>query len=247
MAHTGTNTQPRTRTKILRTYGKRPATPDLENDGPSKKQRTSDNDSISRRESRSPEKKDRPSTPKASAATTNTPPKQGLDIKKGSIMNFFRPIPQPSPVLSSPQIDKVEPGSTPPSSPPPASRAKTKRKPRLLKFRGNSLPRLDTNSDSEKSDQEPEKEEDRGKEANEPSRDGTLTNKAAPGLNLGRAKSRASPTVQTTLNISLQAAFDECKICNTVWNPLYPDDVKFHQKQHAAALRRKKKLEESEL
>lgn len=51
----------------------------------------------------------------------------------------------------------------------------------------------------------------------------------------------ASAEVQTTLNISNQAPFSECKICDTVWNPLYPDDVKYHTKRHAAQLRTKKK------
>ncbi|OAR05727.1 hypothetical protein LLEC1_03455 [Akanthomyces lecanii] len=50
----------------------------------------------------------------------------------------------------------------------------------------------------------------------------------------------ASAEVQTTLNISNQAPFSECKTCDTVWNPLYPDDVKYHTKRHAAQLRTKK-------
>lgn len=53
--------------------------------------------------------------------------------------------------------------------------------------------------------------------------------------------------MQTTLNISSQAAFAECKVCDMVWNPLYPDDVKYHDKRHRALLRRKRRLEEEKL
>lgn len=158
-------------------------------------------------------------------------------------MNFFKPLPQPSPVLSDPQTSILEPISSPPSSPPLPSRAETKRRPRLLRFKGNSLPRLDTHSESD-SDETPGTQQAKASQAAE---DGTPTEKLAPGLKSGRTRSKASPTVQTTLNISMQAAFSECKVCDTVWNPLYPDDVKYHQKQHAAVLRRKKRLEESEL
>jgi hypothetical protein len=58
---------------------------------------------------------------------------------------------------------------------------------------------------------------------------------------------KAAPTVQTTLNISSRAAFSECRVCDTVWNPQYPDDVRYHTKRHAAVLRGKKRKEASEL
>ncbi|PHH83063.1 hypothetical protein CDD82_3721 [Ophiocordyceps australis] len=44
-------------------------------------------------------------------------------------------------------------------------------------------------------------------------------------------------TVQTTLNLSTKAPFAECKVCDTVWNPLYPGDVKYHSRRHATVLR----------
>ncbi|KAG5976137.1 hypothetical protein E4U55_007478 [Claviceps digitariae] len=60
-------------------------------------------------------------------------------------------------------------------------------------------------------------------------------------------RSKRLPFVQTTLNISSQAAFAECKVCDTVWNPLYPDDVKYHDKRHRALLRRERKREAEKL
>jgi hypothetical protein len=66
-------------------------------------------------------------------------------------------------------------------------------------------------------------------------------------VKVGKKAKGKSPAVQTTLNLSSQAAFSECKVCNTVWNPLYPDDVKFHTKQHAAVLRARRKEKENEL
>jgi hypothetical protein len=59
------------------------------------------------------------------------------------------------------------------------------------------------------------------------------------------ARRKVQPTVQTTLNISSRAAFSECRICDTVWNPMYPDDVKYHVKRHQAVVRAKRKREDS--
>ncbi|RDA88577.1 hypothetical protein CP532_5836 [Ophiocordyceps camponoti-leonardi (nom. inval.)] len=53
-------------------------------------------------------------------------------------------------------------------------------------------------------------------------------------------------TVQTTLNLSsTQGTFAECKVCDMVWNPLFPDDVSYHTKLHAkvtATTRAKRKI-----
>ncbi|CAI4217541.1 unnamed protein product [Parascedosporium putredinis] len=51
------------------------------------------------------------------------------------------------------------------------------------------------------------------------------TQRTAPG----------AKTVQTTLNISAKLPFKECRICDTVYNPLHPADVKLHQTRHAKA------------
>lgn len=66
---------------------------------------------------------------------------------------------------------------------------------------------------------------------------------AAPSRRVRRKP--ISTEVQTTLNISNQAPFSECKICDTVWNPLYPDDVKYHTKRHATHVRGKKKRQDA--
>lgn len=46
-----------------------------------------------------------------------------------------------------------------------------------------------------------------------------------------------SAPVQTTINLSTKSTFEECKICQIVFNPLHPPDVKFHTKKHKAILR----------
>lgn len=48
------------------------------------------------------------------------------------------------------------------------------------------------------------------------------------------------PTVQTTLSLAIgsSAGMRECKVCDTVWNPFHPEDVKVHAKRHAGALRK---------
>lgn len=43
-------------------------------------------------------------------------------------------------------------------------------------------------------------------------------------------------TVQTTLNLSTKQPFKECKLCDTVFNPLLAVDVKLHQVRHARVL-----------
>jgi hypothetical protein len=55
------------------------------------------------------------------------------------------------------------------------------------------------------------------------------------------SNSKPSSGVQTTINISSKASFSECKVCDTVWNPFYADDEKYHKKRHAAVLRAKKR------
>lgn len=48
-------------------------------------------------------------------------------------------------------------------------------------------------------------------------------------------------TVQTTLSLAIggSAGMRECKVCDTVWNPFHPEDVKVHAKRHAGALRKR--------
>lgn len=53
------------------------------------------------------------------------------------------------------------------------------------------------------------------------------------------APSGKRQTVQTTLSLAIggSAGMRECKVCDTVWNPFHPEDVKVHAKRHAGALR----------
>ncbi|KAF5574607.1 vacuolar er assembly vma12 [Fusarium pseudocircinatum] len=242
----------RSRVKPLRTYGKRSIRDDSPKEPHTKKRRVSTEAAASE-----PASKDTDTAPlkevteevKNAPELTTTSKPTAEPAKKGSILNFFKPVPPSSTVASSPKSDEPQPESTPPSSPPQPPRIEPRKKPRLLRFRGTSTPLLDDENAGDDTQGEVTEAEDSGTKSTRPAaRESSLnrevsTNESNPGKK-GKAK---TPTVQTTLNLSTQAAFSECKVCNTVWNPLYPDDVKFHTKQHAAVLRAKKKEKESEL
>ncbi|CVL05489.1 uncharacterized protein FMAN_10707 [Fusarium mangiferae] len=244
---------PRSRVKPLRTYGKRSIRDDSPKEPNTKKRRVSAEmmapEPASQGTDTAPltkvteEAKNAPE----SSTTTNKPTTE--PVKKGSILSFFKPVPPSSTVTSSPKSDEPQLESTPPSSPPQPPRIEPRKKPRLLRFRGASTLLLDDDNTGEDTQGEDTEAEDSGtKSARPTARESSLnqeqsTNDSKPGKR-GKVK---TPTVQTTLNLSSQAAFSECKVCNTVWNPLYPDDVKFHTKQHAAVLRAKKKEKQSEL
>ncbi|KAF5561212.1 hypothetical protein FPHYL_6291 [Fusarium phyllophilum] len=243
---------PRSRVKPLRTYGKRSIRDDSPKEPNTKKRKASTevitSEPASKGTDTAPLKKvteEVKNTPEST--TTNKPTAE--PAKKVSILNFFKPVPPSSTVASSPKSDEPQPESTPPSSPPQPPKIEVRKKPRLLRFRGASTPLLDDDNTGDETQGEDTEAEDSGtKSARPTARESSLnrevsTNDSKPGKR-GKAK---TPTVQTTLNLSSQAAFSECKVCNTVWNPLYPDDVKFHTKQHAAVLRAKKKENDSEL
>ncbi|KAK2127424.1 hypothetical protein NOF04DRAFT_1371352 [Fusarium oxysporum II5] len=178
------------------------------------------------------------------STTTNKPTTE--PVKKGSILNFFKPVPPSSTVTSSPKSDEPQPETTPPSSPPQPPKIELRKKPRLLRFRGTSTPLLDDENTGDDTQGEDTEAEDSGtKSARPTARENSLQRESSTSdIKPGKRGKAKTPTVQTTLNLSSQAAFSECKVCNTVWNPLYPDDVKFHTKQHAAVLRAKKKEKE---
>ncbi|KAF4461718.1 vacuolar er assembly vma12 [Fusarium albosuccineum] len=252
--------RPRPRAKPLRTYGKRNARDDSPREPSPKKRRIETEQlSLKQRDSKSDDVES-PSLPKiasegskdTSKPATTTGKSVASVAKKGSILSFFKPISSSSStIVSSPKSDEPQPESTPPSSPPQPPRIEPRKKPRLLRFRGTSMPVLDSEDTETDAQGEEQTEEDADKEpTREPLRErqGSLANQepTATGAKLKKQKAKSS-TVQTTLNLSSQAAFSECKVCNTVWNPLYPDDVKFHTKQHAAVLRARKKSQEDEL
>ncbi|KAM0076594.1 hypothetical protein ACKRZS_010740 [Fusarium odoratissimum] len=243
---------PRSRVKPLRTYGKRSIRDDSPKEPNTKKRRVltevTASESASKGTDTAPLEKVTEEAKNTPESTTTSKPTTE-PVKKGSILNFFKLVPPSSTVASSPKSDESQPGTTPPSSPPQPPKIELRKKPRLLRFRGTSTPLLDDENTGDDTQGEDTEAEDSGtKSARSTVRENSLqressTSNIKPGKR-GKAK---TPTVQTTLNLSSQAAFSECKVCNTVWNPLYPDDVKFHTKQHAAVLRAKKKEKESEL
>ncbi|KAF9767779.1 hypothetical protein IL306_015016 [Fusarium sp. DS 682] len=246
----------RSRAKPLRTYGKRSIRDESPKEPNTKKRRVSTEATSSEspalntieRASQSPAKEVADEAKDTTESTTTKKPTIE-PVKKGSILNFFKPIAPSSTVGSSPKSDEPQPESTPPSSPPQPTKTETRKKPRLLRFRGTSLPLLnDENTGDDTQGEDTEAEDTGAKSARPAPRESSLNRESSiSDTKSGKKGKPKTPTVQTTLNLSSQAAFSECKLCNTVWNPLYPDDVKFHTKQHAAVLRAKRKEKENEL
>lgn len=56
-----------------------------------------------------------------------------------------------------------------------------------------------------------------------------------------QATKKKKQTVQTTLSLAIGGSpgMRECKVCDTVYNPFHPEDVKVHAKRHAGALKLK--------
>lgn len=61
--------------------------------------------------------------------------------------------------------------------------------------------------------------------------------------NKKKRKAPSKQTVQTTLALAIggNAGMRECKVCDTVYNPLHPEDVKVHAKRHAGVVRKERK------
>ncbi|RSL65881.1 hypothetical protein CEP54_003992 [Fusarium duplospermum] len=244
----------RMRAKPLRTYGKRSTTRENSPREPSpKKRRISTEETSLKKQNLKNDESESPSLPrivstggKDSAEPTASDSKSTKDVvKKGSILNFFKPVSSSSSTIApSPKSDEPQPESTPPSSPPQPPRIEPRRKPRILRFGGSSLPII--NNEETESDVQDDKDAREDREDGKGSVRSPLKEQHTTNTTTTKPKKPKPQTVQTTLNISSQAPFSECKVCNTVWNPLYPDDVKYHTKQHAAVLRARKKKKESE-
>lgn len=60
-----------------------------------------------------------------------------------------------------------------------------------------------------------------------------------------KTQTKRKDGVQTTLSLAIgsSAGMRECKLCDTVYNPFHPEDVKVHTKRHAAAVKRELKSE----
>lgn len=162
---------------------------------------------------------------------------------KGSILNYFRrevktederPRRQSVKEDSSRELDTT--------SPPPERPRAGERRRRLLRIRPAILPPSD---DDVQGEEEGDSDKENGTaDGNEPERrprpDVPPGNRNAEDAKRRRSSRRKPPGVQTTLNLSARPAFSECKFCNTVWNPLYPDDVRYHGKRHATVARHSK-------
>ncbi|KAJ4213962.1 hypothetical protein NW759_010491 [Fusarium solani] len=245
----------RMRAKPLRTYGKRSTTRENSPREPSpKKRRISTEETSLKKQDLKNDDAESSSLPKIvstgskeSTEPTASDSKSAKDVvKKGSILNFFKPVSSSSSTVApSPKSDEPQPGSTPPSSPPQPPRIEPRRKPRILRFGGSSLPT--TNNEEIESDAQDDEETEGNRAKGRGSTRSPLKEQHTTNTTTTKPKKPKPQTVQTTLNISSQAPFSECKVCNTVWNPLYPDDVKYHTKQHAAVLRARKKKESEAL
>ncbi|POR31594.1 Uncharacterized protein TPAR_08191 [Tolypocladium paradoxum] len=257
----------RKRDKPLRTYGRRSiSTPEPRGEPPSKRARLGaddparDGNALAPTQSE-PSPKDRASGQAHKDHQSSAQSVQGEAPKPSSILSYFKPLlPRERGVLST---DTVEGPKELAPSPLPSTANRPKRKPRLLRLRATSSPLSDAPRDpidgQSQGDADERKrdgcDEDNGssrKDRSGPLRDGgdnrlnqTKGGKSSDETRPSRtAKTKKAPTVQMTLNLSAQAAFAECRVCDTVWNPLYPDDVRYHSKRHATVMRAKRKQED---
>ncbi|KAI6780232.1 uncharacterized protein J7T54_003011 [Emericellopsis cladophorae] len=165
---------------------------------------------------------------KASTSSRKVPNSVG----RGSILSFFKPVPAKE-ADSSPRQERepsaVEQEASPEPSPSSVcrKRSSTGRKLRLRKADTYSL-------DDPASDQENKPHNHRRKSPEQSEAVHATHNSTIPQTRKPKAQ------VQTTLDLSTKAAFSECRICDTVWNPLHPEDVKYHNRRHAKVLRRAK-------
>lgn len=251
----------RKRDKPLRTYGRQPtATPEPRSEPPAKRARTTyavDDDKNVKPLGITVVEDDAPAVapvfkakpqPAADEDQENTPPSKpepNVPAKR-SILNYFKPV--------TTHLTPIKPTKTniqPVEELQLEKKAQPAPRPtrRLLRIRSNqSIESTDEVGEEDAQNTEEENHNTGDKIRDEPraSRKRRLGGGGASASSDSRRVRRkpASAEVQTTLNISNQAAFSECKICDTVWNPLYPDDVKYHTKRHAAHLRAKKKRED---
>ncbi|KAG5916984.1 hypothetical protein E4U42_007424 [Claviceps africana] len=250
----------RKRDKPLRTYSRKcaSAAPEPRDEPPAKKARSG-----------FPDVHSPPSTrlvvliPAAPAAaferdTLSFP--DGGEAPRSSILDYFRPLPaEARPPSQKPRsADKQTDSAANNGDATPCVRERG-RTPRLLKI-GSPPLRSETPSNDARG---LSGRDDDGADGNaSSSSDRIAKGGTAPSGQTGgtrdrvfhkdRNKHRGRPArraraVQTTLNISSRAPFAECRVCDTVWNPLYPDDVRFHERRHKALLRRERKREAEKL
>lgn len=218
----------------MRTYGKRPATKLRVHDR--RKAHDSSNDD-SPASSPTVDTSSSISNVESNAATGTTgsegekePAAKRLKSKHGSsILNYYKPVPAATPPTIASEDTVV--AVTAPSSPCREVPQATMKRRRRLKIRPTDPPSSPAKP-TKPTEALPEEKENA---PSAPDAEEETEDTAKP------ASAKPTPTVQTTLNISSKPSFSECKVCDTVWNPLYPDDEKYHKKRHAAVLRAKKR------
>ncbi|KAL2761002.1 hypothetical protein ACRALDRAFT_1073389 [Sodiomyces alcalophilus JCM 7366] len=243
--------------KPLRTYGRKRAHPNSE---PSNHPTTTTTEKRRRVSSEDPE----PPTP--SELPRLPGPASSNNFERRSILHYFRPGRANSTSPSSdPFSDPCKLVSTPPSSPPQSKTVR--RSPRRLRLRPPASAVVSTSEDetdpvddgrwlqftepshtrtvdSEEGDAVDHVRTKR--DVRQPRQDllGTMNeaherldgNVSRKGTGEKPKRTKSTP-VQTTINLSTKPAFEECKICRIVYNPLHPKDVKYHAKRHKAILR----------
>ncbi|PHH80790.1 hypothetical protein CDD80_6880 [Ophiocordyceps camponoti-rufipedis] len=231
----------RIRDRPLRTYGKRSASSNAPGEPPTKRQLIEAKDDVSPTPTTKPG-----SAPSVTHVTDQPAQANGKLSTRPSIRAYFKPVTR----------TKVEDSSKPDSYNEPSgslrsSDAHERRRPRLLRLRPTASNttaetplqnRVKTPSDSHKAENRCSASPCAGGNcATQP----TETERTAkPGT---KSKRRRRPRVQTTLNLSTGGTFAECKVCNTVWNPLYPDDVSYHARRHAKVTAREKRKKDDGL
>ncbi|KAM0668327.1 hypothetical protein ACQRIU_001889 [Beauveria bassiana] len=250
----------RKRDKPLRTYGKRStATPEPRSEPPAKRARTActvlDDKNIKPlgfivHEDHEPtvlsvfKAKPQPTAEQGQGKQPLSKPELNPPAKR-SILNYFRPTTHLIPIEPTKANTISGAGSVEEKTDRPVAQPKS----RLLRIRLNqSIDRDDETGQEQDHSGMSEKygPKDVMKGIPQPRSKRRLGGGGgSAGSGCRRVRRKPSSTeVQTTLNISNKAAFSECIICDTVWNPLYPDDVKYHTKRHAAHLKMKKKRED---
>ncbi|KAL2211085.1 hypothetical protein CC79DRAFT_1395265 [Sarocladium strictum] len=224
----------RKRDKPLRTYGKRPQATATSTEPPAKRRKSSESDEATTVTAEKVDQK-RPVVAKTATEACRAEPTPA-PAPKGSILSYFarvetKTVAPPAKEEEEEKDDESQQASSPQQA--------TRRKPRILRLRAHTAtPADDTNtspppmSKQTRSSREPLEEST-----------GSAGNAQARPASTGSKRKASAPVVQTTLNISPQAAFSECKVCDTVWNPLFPDDVKYHQKRHKTMLALKRRRE----
>ncbi|KAG5926569.1 hypothetical protein E4U53_003052 [Claviceps sorghi] len=245
----------RKREKPLRTYGRKCAStaPEPRGEPPAKKARPGSPDVHGPTSTRLVVLI--PAAPAAVFARDTLSLVDGGEASRSSILDYFRPLSAEARAPSQKQrsADKqAETAALPAASngnAMPCARERG-RKPSLLQTRSPSLRSAMPSGDAPGLSGGDESRAD----SNASSSPGDGATRSMRGRIFHRDRNRdpgrsakRTRVVQTTLNISSRAAFAECRVCDTVWNPLYPDDVKYHDRRHKALLRRERKREAEKL